>query len=63
MNIDNLRSPSDLLRKLPLSKSTLYRLIKDGTIPAAKVGRRFLVDEKELMEVLENSKIAKNAKQ
>ncbi len=39
-------------RLIGVSRSTAYRLVRDGELPGIKVGRRVLVLKKPLMEML-----------
>ena len=39
-------------RLIGVSRSTAYRLVRDGELPSIKVGRRVLVLKKPLMEML-----------
>jgi excisionase family DNA binding protein len=36
-----------------ISRSTAYRLVQDGELPAIRVGRRVLILKKPLMQMLE----------
>ncbi len=45
-------NPVELLEILPFSKPTLYRRLKDGTIPCIRIGGRIFIDEEELDEIL-----------
>ena len=40
-------------RLIGVSRSTAYRLVRDGELPAIRVGRRVLILKKPLMEMLE----------
>jgi excisionase family DNA binding protein len=40
-------------RLLGISRTTAYRLVRDGELPAIRVGRRVLILKKPLMEMLE----------
>jgi excisionase family DNA binding protein len=45
-------SIAELMMRTTLSRPTIYRHIKDGSIPAIKVGRRVIID----VEVLQKLK-------
>ncbi|HEX7513971.1 MAG TPA: helix-turn-helix domain-containing protein [archaeon] len=40
-------------RLIGISRSTTYRLVEDGELPAIRVGRRVLILKKPLMQMLE----------
>jgi excisionase family DNA binding protein len=40
-------------RLIGISRTTAYRLVRDGELPAIRVGRRVLVLKKPLMEMLD----------
>ncbi len=40
-------------RLIGVSRSTAYRLVRDGELPAVRVGRRVLILKKPLMQMLE----------
>jgi len=47
-------STSEVAKKLGISRIAVFKQIKAGKIKASKVGRNFIVDKKDLPEVLEN---------
>jgi excisionase family DNA binding protein len=47
------RDPEWLAEQLGLDKSTVYRYLQEGTIPAVQLGRKWLVSEMKLIEFLD----------
>ena len=47
-------SVSEVLERLPISKSLHYRLIKNGDIPATKLGRKILIPEGAIEKVMDS---------
>ena len=45
-------SINDVLERLPISKTHLYRLIRNGDIPATKLGRKILLQEGAIEKVM-----------
>ncbi len=41
-----------LAERLGLSRTTVYRYVKAGKIPAIKIGRNYVIDEKQISELL-----------
>jgi excisionase family DNA binding protein len=65
MNSDDILKIKDVANYLRMPNSTVYRLAKDGRIPAVKVGKhwRFLKKDLQLLFVQkgkENSQIPEN---
>lgn len=61
-HLDKLFSPlpthlevQDVAAVLGISKTAVYQLLRDGTIPAYKVGGSWVILRDELREMLENS--------
>jgi excisionase family DNA binding protein len=52
MNTPMAMSPRDAARAIGISRSTLYRLIKQGRIRTVKLGRRTLVPTSALAELI-----------
>ena len=48
-------TPDILSAVLPVSKSTLYRALRQGTIPCLRVGKRFILSRTHLERWLEES--------
>src|SRR5688572_5132497 len=46
------RDPDWLAEKLGIEKNTVYRFLQDGTIPAAQIGRKWLISEARVAEWL-----------
>ncbi len=57
MNMQRLISPIDLLKKLPLSRSALYRLLRSGRLPCVRVCGRYVIDEAEVERWLECNRV------
>ncbi len=45
-------SPKDVLEKLSISRSSLYRRIRDKTILSVRLGNRVLIDQEALEKLL-----------
>jgi excisionase family DNA binding protein len=52
INTPMAMSPRDAARAIGISRSTLYRLIKQGRIRTVKLGRRTLVPTSALAELI-----------
>jgi excisionase family DNA binding protein len=50
----NVEEVADLLR---VSNQTVYNMIKDGRLPAYKVGREWRFNRQEIINALENAKV------
>ena len=48
-------TPDMLSAVLPVSKSTLYRALRQGTIPCLRVGKRFILSRPYLERWIEDS--------
>ncbi len=48
----NLLLPSEVAEVLRVSKMTVYRLIKSGTLPAVRIGRSFRIPQASFEEYL-----------
>ena len=48
-------TPEMLSAVLPVSKSTLYRALRQGSIPCLRVGKRFILSRSHLERWLEES--------
>jgi excisionase family DNA binding protein len=49
--------PAELAKLLGCSRHTVDCAIKDGTIPAARIGRRLFIPRRVAREILENGRI------
>ena len=47
-------SVAEVLERLPISKTHLYRLIRNGDIPATKLGRKILIPEGAIEKVMDS---------
>jgi len=52
----NLLSKKEVCRLLPISESTLNRLLRDGKIRPVRIGRRVLFEEEEVRRFIESCK-------
>lgn len=52
----NMLTVDDLIRKLHISKTSCYSLLKIKGFPQIKIGRSYLVNENELEEWLKNNR-------
>ena len=52
-------TPDMLSAVLPVSKSTLYRALRQGTIPCLRVGKRFILSRPHLERWIEDSLCSK----
>jgi excisionase family DNA binding protein len=50
--------PSEVARQLKLNTETVYHYIKKGDLPAARLGRKYIVTEKDLEAFIERRKEA-----
>jgi excisionase family DNA binding protein len=50
--------PSEVARLLKLNTETVYHYIKNGDLPAAKLGRKYIVTEKDLERFIQRRKEA-----
>jgi excisionase family DNA binding protein len=48
--------PSEVARMLKLNTETIYHYIKKGDLPAAKLGRKYIVTERDLERFIERRK-------
>jgi excisionase family DNA binding protein len=48
-------SPGDAADALGISRQHLYNLMRDGTIPSVKLGRRRLIRREALLSLLDDS--------
>jgi excisionase family DNA binding protein len=48
-------SVKQVCERLPVCKSLVYRLVKDGAIPSARLGGKILIPEDALIAILERS--------
>jgi excisionase family DNA binding protein len=49
----DILTAEDILRILPIGRSTLYQLLRSEELPAKKLGRKYLVSKKALQRWLE----------
>lgn len=54
-NLPDFFTPDILSAVLPVSKSTIYRALRQGTIPCLRVGKRFILSRSHLERWLEES--------
>lgn len=52
---DRYMTVKEVADRLRVSKMTVYRLIKDGSLPAVRFGRSFRVDRTEANDYIRNS--------
>ena len=59
MNTDKTKflRPREIAKLLKLNIVTVYEYIHDGKLPAAKVGRNYRVDEKDLEKFIKNNTV------
>jgi len=50
-------TPAEVMEILQLGRSTVYDRLRDGTIPAVRVGRRLLIPRRALREMLEGESV------
>jgi excisionase family DNA binding protein len=48
MSIENLLTLDEVAKLLRLSRTTLYKMLQKGTIPAVRVGFQWRFDEREI---------------
>lgn len=48
------RTVAEVARQLRVSNMTVYRLVRNGELPAVKVGRGYRIREKDLLDYLQN---------
>lgn len=46
---------AQLMRKIPISRPTIYRYIKKGLIPTIRIGRRVIIDAEFLSRLKERA--------
>ena len=61
MNEDKFLSTTELAKILGISRIAVYKKIKNGMIKATKVGRNFIIDKKDLGDIL-GGKISEKSK-
>lgn len=49
--------PAELAKALGCSRHTIDMAIREGKIPAARIGRRFFIPRRVATEILENGRI------
>jgi excisionase family DNA binding protein len=54
-------SVKEVCERLPVGKSLVYRLVRDGTLPSTRLGGKILVDEDGLVAILEKGLSQKEA--
>ena len=54
---DRPLGPNELAKALGCSRHTVDCAIKDKTIPAVRIGRRFFIPRRVAIEILENGRI------
>ena len=57
---EKLLTPSEAQQLLRISKSTLYRLVRSGELPAVRVGGVYRIPMSELEKYLTNTNYADN---
>ncbi len=55
--------PVEVARMLKMNVETVYHYIKEGKLPAARLGRRYIVSRRDLTEFLEKRKSAEVVEQ
>ena len=50
-DLPQMMTPQEVQDFLGIGRATVYSLIKEGEIPARRIGRRLFVPKQELMEV------------
>jgi excisionase family DNA binding protein len=55
----NLLTPDEVAAFLKVQKSTVYRYIREGKLPAAKIGNQYRVTEDDLEAFVEKAKLSK----
>jgi len=56
-DFDDLLTLKEVSKMLRLSPPTLYKLLKEGKIPAVKIGTQWRFHRKEILEWLEGSRV------
>lgn len=56
--MDKYLRPSEVARMLKLNTETIYHYIKTGDLPAARLGRKYIVTEKDLDSFIQRRKEA-----
>jgi excisionase family DNA binding protein len=59
--MDRYLRPSEVARSLKLNTETVYHYIKEGDLPAARLGRKYIVTEKDLERFIQRRKEACHA--
>jgi excisionase family DNA binding protein len=54
---DRPLGPAELAKALGCSRHTVDCAIKSGTIPAVRIGRRFFIPRRVVIEILDNGRI------
>lgn len=57
----NLLTTQQAAERLGISQPRIYQLISEGRLPAQKIGRDYLIDEKDL-KLVENRKVGRPPK-
>jgi excisionase family DNA binding protein len=57
----NLLTTQQAAERLGVSQPRIYQLIGEGRLPAQKIGRDYLIDEKDL-KLVENRKVGRPSK-
>jgi excisionase family DNA binding protein len=58
---DRPLGPAELAKALGCSRHTVDCAIKDGTIPAARIGRRLFIPRRVATEILDNGRIPRTS--
>jgi excisionase family DNA binding protein len=56
-NSERPLGPAELAKALGCSRHTVDCAIKSGTIPAVRIGRRFFIPRRVVIEILDNGRI------
>ncbi len=63
MYMENLIPVSQVAKQLGISRVQVVRLIQRGKIPAKKIGRNYVISQKELDDFLINRPVARAVKE
>lgn len=56
---DTYLTLNEVAERLKLSRITVYRYVKAGTLPAYKFGRAYRLSERELIQFIEEHKVGR----
>lgn len=52
-----LYTPEMVAQKLMVSVGTVWRYIREGKLPASKLGRKYIISDEQLMRFLEQQEV------